>query len=136
MAGAAATLASCALDRQPNDKPDEGFVEISVLMGPTTGVKTHPQAPWALPAADWVATGGQPRVPSARLPFVNDSRLTEVEVRYSYLERLVRDLSSVLHEQQRLIDAISIRLERVESLVAEAVSQPHERHPYEKPPHY
>jgi uncharacterized coiled-coil protein SlyX len=67
---------------------------------------------------------------------VDDSRLTEVEVRYSYLERLVEDLSRVLHEQQRAIDTMSARLERVEALIAQAMDEPHEQLPHEKPPHY
>jgi uncharacterized coiled-coil protein SlyX len=67
---------------------------------------------------------------------VDESRLTEVEVRYSYLERLVEELSSVLHEQQRTIDLLSTRLERVESLLADAMEQPGAALPHEKPPHY
>jgi len=73
---------------------------------------------------------------SARLGAVDDIRLTEVEVRYTYLERLVEDLSQVLHDQQRLIDSLSTRVERIESLVADAMSQSDERPPHEKPPHY
>jgi SlyX protein len=99
-------------------------------------LKTRLQAPRALPVAVWVAAGGQPRVPSARLPVVNDNRLTEVEVRYSYLEQLVQELSRVLHEQQRQIDTMSTRLERVESLIAEGITQQPDRHPDDKPPHY
>jgi uncharacterized coiled-coil protein SlyX len=67
---------------------------------------------------------------------VDDSRLTEVEVRYSYLERLVEELSCVLHEQQRTISSMSTRLERIETLIAEAMDQSPERLPHEKPPHY
>jgi uncharacterized coiled-coil protein SlyX len=67
---------------------------------------------------------------------VDDSRLTEVEVRYSYLERLVEDLSHVLHEQQRTIDTLSTRLMRVESLIAEAMTNSQDQLPHEKPPHY
>ena len=67
---------------------------------------------------------------------MNDNRLTEVEVRYSYLERLVEDLSRVFYEQQRVIDKLSSRLEHVETLVAEAMDQPGASLPHEKPPHY
>lgn len=67
---------------------------------------------------------------------MDDSRLTEVEVRYTYLERLVEDLSRVLHDQQRVIDALSTRLERLETLIADAMNQPNDRPPHEKPPHY
>jgi len=67
---------------------------------------------------------------------VDDKRLTEVEMRYTYLERFVQDLSRVLHEQQRYIDGMSSRLKRMESLVADAMDQTHERALVEKPPHY
>lgn len=67
---------------------------------------------------------------------MDDNRLTEVEVRYSYLERLVEDLSRVYFEQQRVIDKLSLRLERVEALAAEAVNHPDQQLPHEKPPHY
>lgn len=67
---------------------------------------------------------------------MDDKRLTEVEMRYTYLERLVQDLSQVLHEQQRYVDGMSSRLKRLEILVADAVDQPHEQPPHEKPPHY
>jgi uncharacterized coiled-coil protein SlyX len=73
---------------------------------------------------------------SARLPTVDDKRLTEIEMRYTYLERLVDDLSRVLHEQQRYIDGMSGRLNRLETSVADALDQSHERPPEEKPPHY
>jgi uncharacterized coiled-coil protein SlyX len=67
---------------------------------------------------------------------VDDKRLTEVEMRYTYLEQLVQDLSRVLHEQQRYIDGMSRRLKRMETLVADAMDQPQERPLEEKPPHY
>ena len=71
-----------------------------------------------------------------RLGSVEDQRLTEVETRYTYLERLVDELSRVLHEQQRSIEGLSGRLQRMESLVSEAIEQTDERPPQEKPPHY
>ncbi|HMA93401.1 MAG TPA: SlyX family protein [Polyangiaceae bacterium] len=67
---------------------------------------------------------------------MDDIRLTEVEVRYTYLERLVEDLSKVLHDQQRLIDSLSTRVDRIESLIADAMNQSSEQPPHEKPPHY
>ena len=73
---------------------------------------------------------------AARLDPVEDHRLTEVETRYTYLERLVEELSRVLHEQQRSIEALSSRLQRMESLVSEAIEQTDERPAQEKPPHY
>jgi uncharacterized coiled-coil protein SlyX len=67
---------------------------------------------------------------------VDDTRLTEVEIRYTYLEQLVTDLSQVIHSQQQTISALTSRLERVEHLIAEAMQQPSDRLPHEKPPHY
>jgi uncharacterized coiled-coil protein SlyX len=67
---------------------------------------------------------------------VDDQRLTEVEMRYTYLERLVEELSRVLHEQQRTIDGLSSRLRRLETSLADALDQHDDRPPQEKPPHY
>lgn len=67
---------------------------------------------------------------------MDDTRLTEVEIRYTYLEQLVRDLSQVIHEQQQTIVALTTRLERVEQLIAEALQEPGGQLPHEKPPHY
>jgi uncharacterized coiled-coil protein SlyX len=52
------------------------------------------------------------------------------------LERLVDDLSHVLHEQQRTIETLSGRLKRLEAVVAETTEQSDDRLPHEKPPHY
>jgi uncharacterized coiled-coil protein SlyX len=67
---------------------------------------------------------------------VDQNRLTEVETRYSYLERVVDELSHVVHEQQRAIDGLSRRLKRLESLATESTEQTPEPLPHEKPPHY
>jgi uncharacterized coiled-coil protein SlyX len=67
---------------------------------------------------------------------VDDQRLTEVETRYTYLERLVEDLSRVLHDQQRTIDGLSSRLGRLETSLADALDSHDDRPPHEKPPHY
>ena len=65
-----------------------------------------------------------------------DKRLTELETRYTYLERVVDDLSKVLHEQQRTIETLSTRLRQLETIVAEAIHQSDDGLPQEKPPHY
>jgi uncharacterized coiled-coil protein SlyX len=65
-----------------------------------------------------------------------DKRLTELETRYTYLERVVDDLSAVLHEQQRTIETLSMRIRQLETLAAEAVEHVEDRPPQEKPPHY
>ena len=67
---------------------------------------------------------------------MDDQRLTEIETRYTYLERLVEELSRVLHEQQRTIEGLASRLKRMESLVSEAIEQTDDRPAHEKPPHY
>lgn len=67
---------------------------------------------------------------------MDDQRLTEVEIRYTYLEQLVSSMSQVMHEQQLTISALSTRLERLEQLITEAMQQPNDRLPHEKPPHY
>lgn len=73
---------------------------------------------------------------SATLALVDEKRLTEVEIRYSYLEQLVRDLSQVMHEQQQALTQLTSRLERVERLIEEAMAEPGPQLPHEKPPHY
>lgn len=65
-----------------------------------------------------------------------ERRLTELETRYAYLEKLVEDLSRVLHDQQRLFDGMTARLTRIESLVTDALEQGPEATRHEKPPHY
>jgi uncharacterized coiled-coil protein SlyX len=67
---------------------------------------------------------------------VDDQRLTELETRYTYLERLVDELSNVVHEQQRALEAVSSRLKQLETLIADAMDQVGDRPPQEKPPHY
>ena len=62
--------------------------------------------------------------------------MTEVETRYTYLERLVEELSRVMHDQQRAIDALAVRLKHLETLVDETADPASEHLPHEKPPHY
>lgn len=65
-----------------------------------------------------------------------DKRLTELETRYTYLERVVNDLSEVLHEQQRTIETLTGRVRQLQTVVTEAIQQSDDRPPQEKPPHY
>jgi uncharacterized coiled-coil protein SlyX len=67
---------------------------------------------------------------------VDAQRLTEVEIRYTYLEQQVASMSQVVHSQQLTISALSTRLERLEQIIADAMQQPSDRLPHEKPPHY
>jgi uncharacterized coiled-coil protein SlyX len=67
---------------------------------------------------------------------VDQNRLTEVETRYTYLERLVQELSTVVHEQQRTIEGLTVRLKRMEAAINEAIDPSTDPMPHEKPPHY
>jgi uncharacterized coiled-coil protein SlyX len=67
---------------------------------------------------------------------VDDTRLTEVEIRYTYLEKFTHELNQVVREQQQTITTLTTRLERVERLIREAMQQSGEPLPHEKPPHY
>ena len=62
-----------------------------------------------------------------------ESRLTELEIRYSHLERLVDALNQVVFEQGRTIDGLRLELLRMRSQMLDegglAVKD-------EKPPHY
>jgi uncharacterized coiled-coil protein SlyX len=61
-----------------------------------------------------------------------DSRLTDLEIRYTHLERQVADLSEVVFAQQKAIDAL---LRQLTSTKAE-LAQLREPAANEKPPHY
>jgi len=67
---------------------------------------------------------------------VDDTRLTEVEIRYTYLEKFAQELNQVVREQQQTITTLTARLERVERLIRDAMQQSGEPLPHEKPPHY
>jgi uncharacterized coiled-coil protein SlyX len=59
-------------------------------------------------------------------------RLTEIEIRYTHLERQMEELSSVLFAQQKTISALEQRLRELETRSPETG----EPIPQEKPPHY
>jgi uncharacterized coiled-coil protein SlyX len=61
-----------------------------------------------------------------------ESRLVDLEVRYTHLERQVAELSEVVFEQQRTIDGL---LRQLTSAKAE-IAQLGEPATNEKPPHY
>jgi uncharacterized coiled-coil protein SlyX len=61
-----------------------------------------------------------------------ESRLTELEIRYTHLERQFVDLSDVVFEQQRHIDALMKELARLRGRMDELGESPAN----EKPPHY
>jgi uncharacterized coiled-coil protein SlyX len=61
-----------------------------------------------------------------------DSRLTDLEVRYTHLERQVAELSDVVFAQQRTIDGLLRQLTATKAELAQ-LSAPVTN---EKPPHY
>ncbi|WP_394827618.1 SlyX family protein [Pendulispora albinea] len=61
-----------------------------------------------------------------------ESRLTELEIRYSHLERLVDELNRVVFEQGKTIDLLRLELLRLRSLLEESGEAIKD----EKPPHY
>ena len=61
-----------------------------------------------------------------------ESRLVDLEVRYTHLERQVADLSEVVFAQQRAIDGLVRQLSATKDEIAQ-LSPPVTN---EKPPHY
>jgi uncharacterized coiled-coil protein SlyX len=61
-----------------------------------------------------------------------ESRLTELEVRYTHLERQVAELSEVVFAQQRTIDGLLRQLTAAKAEIAQ-LSAPVTN---DKPPHY
>ncbi|HVT08485.1 MAG TPA: SlyX family protein [Polyangia bacterium] len=61
-----------------------------------------------------------------------ESRLTDLEVRYTHLERQVAELSDVVFAQQRVIDGLVRQLTATEAAIAH-LGAPLTN---EKPPHY
>ncbi len=62
-----------------------------------------------------------------------DVRLTDLEVRYTYLERTVRDLDEVVIELRSQVDRLKRELLDLRGTVA---GDPEGNPPNEKPPHY
>ena len=61
-----------------------------------------------------------------------ESRLVDLEVRYTHLERQVAELSDVVFAQQRAIDSLLRQLSATKADIAQ-LSEPVAN---EKPPHY
>lgn len=61
-----------------------------------------------------------------------ESRLTDLEVRYTHLERQVAELSEVVFAQQRTIDGLVRQLTATKAEIAQLSPQVAN----EKPPHY
>ena len=65
-------------------------------------------------------------------PATMESRLVDLEVRYTHLERQVAELSDVVFAQQRAIDSLLRQLNATKADLAQ-LSEPVTN---EKPPHY
>ena len=65
-----------------------------------------------------------------------EGRLTELEVRYDYLQRQLEGLSEALYEQQRTLDRLAARLEGTERRVAALYALVDRGPGDEPPPHY
>ena len=61
-----------------------------------------------------------------------DTRLVDLEIRYTHLERQLQELSEVVFAQQRVIDRLSKELLELRN----RAQDPGEAPPAEKPPHY
>jgi uncharacterized coiled-coil protein SlyX len=62
----------------------------------------------------------------------DSTRLNELEVRYTYLERAVRDLDQVVIDLRAQVDRLERELRRVIDHAKDTGSSPE----HEKPPHY
>ncbi len=63
-------------------------------------------------------------------------RLLLLEERASYQERLLEELSDVLHRQQQSLDALTRTVEHLGSQLTELCASPGSLSPNERPPHY
>ena len=61
-----------------------------------------------------------------------EARLNELEVRYTYLERAVRDLDQVVIDLRTQVDRLELHLKEVAATTKSELSSPAN----EKPPHY
>lgn len=65
-----------------------------------------------------------------------NQRLTELEIRYSFQSRQVEELNQVICDQQRTIDRLVQRVERLERHLSEIFEAVGPNPPNERPPHY
>src|ERR1700722_12804441 len=67
-----------------------------------------------------------------------ESRVMDVELRFMKLERFTQELSDVVAEQGRAIDALRSETKRLRALVSEGSERDarHTEQPDDKPPHY
>jgi SlyX protein len=63
-------------------------------------------------------------------------RLTDLEIRYAHMERLLSELSDVLFAQQRAIDTLERRVKDLETRAPEGAGPSRDGEDPERPPHY
>jgi uncharacterized coiled-coil protein SlyX len=61
-----------------------------------------------------------------------ESRLNDLEIRYSYLERAVRDLDQVVIDLRAQVDRLEREMKELVNVAGEEEASPEN----EKPPHY
>ena len=65
-----------------------------------------------------------------------NNRLTELEVRYSMLEKVVQDLSEVVYRQQKEVDLLKDSARRLEERLRASEPGLVEAGRVDRPPHY
>jgi SlyX protein len=66
---------------------------------------------------------------------MDDTRLVELEIRYTQQQELLQELSGVLYEQGRVIDALRMEVDRLKRKL-EAEPGLVDARQNERPPHY
>lgn len=68
---------------------------------------------------------------------MDDARLITIEMKVTYLEDTVQELSNTIYLQQKRIDQLHAMCESLVSHMRELAEAPHEASPgNERPPHY
>jgi uncharacterized coiled-coil protein SlyX len=67
---------------------------------------------------------------------MNEQRLTDIEIRYSYLEDLVQQLSDLAREQANEIDTLKAQVKRFNQIVEDAGAESDIDPGHYPPPHY
>jgi SlyX protein len=67
---------------------------------------------------------------------MSEERLTDLEIKWAFQDKALKELSSALYQQQRRIDALEKALKDVKDRVKAFSGPPGEDVLDEKPPHY
>jgi len=63
------------------------------------------------------------------------TRIDWLETKFSYLEKLVEELNTLVTDQQKTLDAVSVKIRDAFHQLAEQRDRT-DKPPHEKPPHY